>query len=144
MKTYFSILAWIIPWTEEPGRLQGSQRESDWVTEYTAGENDHKGKPASISFCNRSLHRADKHKQGPVWMEPGIVKYCRPKVTSLGFPWEGTGRGPVKTKVASSNTVWIQTWAWHLISSTPARPKEWSQVNAFKGSGSEQDWRLSC
>ena len=28
MATYFSILAWRIPWTEEPGRLQpmGSQR----------------------------------------------------------------------------------------------------------------------
>ena len=28
MATHFSILAWIIPWTEEPGRLQsmGSQR----------------------------------------------------------------------------------------------------------------------
>ena len=33
--THFSILAWRIPWTEEPGRLQsmGSQRvRHDWVT----------------------------------------------------------------------------------------------------------------
>ena len=31
MATHFSILAWIIPWTEEPGELQslGSHRESD-------------------------------------------------------------------------------------------------------------------
>ena len=31
METHFSILAWEIPWTEEPGALQsmGSQKESD-------------------------------------------------------------------------------------------------------------------
>ena len=37
MATYFSILAWKIPWTAEPGRLQsmGSQRvRNDWVTEH--------------------------------------------------------------------------------------------------------------
>ena len=81
------------------------------MTEHTAGENDHKGKPASINVCNGSLHRVVKHKQGPVWMESGIIKYCHPKVTSLGFPSEGTGRGTAKTRVASSNTVWIQTGA---------------------------------
>ena len=35
MATYSSILAWKIPWTEEPGRLQstGLQRvRNDWVT----------------------------------------------------------------------------------------------------------------
>ena len=34
MATHFSTLAWKIPWTEEPGRLQsmGSQRIGDWVT----------------------------------------------------------------------------------------------------------------
>ena len=34
MVTHFSILAWIIPWTEEPGGLQsmGSQRvRHDWL-----------------------------------------------------------------------------------------------------------------
>ena len=37
MATYPSILAWRIPWTEEPGWLQskGFQRvRHDWVTEY--------------------------------------------------------------------------------------------------------------
>ena len=35
MATHFSILAWRIPWTEDPGELQsmGSQRvRHDWVT----------------------------------------------------------------------------------------------------------------
>ena len=33
MATHSSILAWEIPWTEEPGRLQsmGVTRESDWT-----------------------------------------------------------------------------------------------------------------
>ena len=38
MATYFSILAWRIPWTEEPGGLQstGSQRiRHDGMTEHT-------------------------------------------------------------------------------------------------------------
>ena len=37
MAAYSSILAWKIPWTDQPGRLQciGSQRvEHDWVTEH--------------------------------------------------------------------------------------------------------------
>ena len=37
MATHSSILAWKIPWTEEPGRLQsmGSHRlRHDWMTEY--------------------------------------------------------------------------------------------------------------
>ena len=35
MATHFSILAWEIPWTEEPGRLQSTQSqrgEHDWTT----------------------------------------------------------------------------------------------------------------
>ena len=38
MSAHSSILAWRIPWTEKPGRLQfmGSQRlRHDWMTEYT-------------------------------------------------------------------------------------------------------------
>ena len=38
MATHSSILAWIIPWTEEPGRLQfvGLQRvRHNWATEHT-------------------------------------------------------------------------------------------------------------
>ena len=37
MATHFSIIAWEIPWMEEPGRLQstGSQRvRQDWATEH--------------------------------------------------------------------------------------------------------------
>ena len=39
MATYSTILAWRIPWVEEPGRLQsmGSQRSRhNWATKHTA------------------------------------------------------------------------------------------------------------
>ena len=45
MATHSSILAWRIPWTEEPGRLQsmGSQRiRHDWATNHTAKQNSRK------------------------------------------------------------------------------------------------------
>ena len=41
MATHSSILAWRIPWTEEPGRLEsmGSQRVGhDWATEHEHDE----------------------------------------------------------------------------------------------------------
>ena len=43
MATYPSILAWRIPWTEEPGGLQsmGSHRVGhDWVTEHDCDDQD--------------------------------------------------------------------------------------------------------
>ena len=44
MATYSSILAWRIPWTEEPGWLQsmGSQKvRHDWVTKPSTHTNEH-------------------------------------------------------------------------------------------------------
>ena len=47
MATYSNILAWKIPWTEEPGRLQfmGSQRvRHNLVTKRATNKNPRKGK----------------------------------------------------------------------------------------------------
>ena len=52
MATYSSILAWRIPWTEEPGGLQslGSQRVGhDWATEHTHKEEFKGGSPVHVS-----------------------------------------------------------------------------------------------
>ena len=35
MATHFSILAWRIPWTEEPGRLQSMGSQSDRTKQLT-------------------------------------------------------------------------------------------------------------
>ena len=51
MATYSSILAWKIPWMEEPGRLQsmGSQRvRHDWVTSLTHLNTKEKEREASF------------------------------------------------------------------------------------------------
>ena len=68
MATHSRILAWRIPWTEEPGRLQsmGSQRvRHDWATEHTCTQShfktqacltDHVASPwvAQITCCEAS------------------------------------------------------------------------------------------
>ena len=57
MATHSSVLAWKIPWTEEPGGLQsmGSQRvRHDWVTTHTHTYTQSimaKGQPAKFIFC---------------------------------------------------------------------------------------------
>ena len=51
MATHFSTLAWIIPWTEKPSRLQsmGSQRVGyDWATSFSLS--------LSLSKINKSLN----------------------------------------------------------------------------------------
>ena len=31
LATYTSILAWIIPWTQEPGELQSMESQKSWI-----------------------------------------------------------------------------------------------------------------
>ena len=58
MATHSSILAWRIPWTEEPGRLQsmGSQRVGrDWVTKHSTYRKQGLVSLICILFC-RPVH----------------------------------------------------------------------------------------
>ena len=51
MATYSSILAWEIPWTEEPGGLKftGSQKNQIWLSDY---QQQHKtSNKHQIEFC---------------------------------------------------------------------------------------------
>ena len=51
MVTHYSILAWRIPWTEKPGRLQstGSQRVGhDWATSLSLSPSLHNTCPSSV------------------------------------------------------------------------------------------------
>ena len=73
MTTHSSILAWKIPWTEEPGRLQsmGSQRVGhNWVTEHT--QHTHgacKRVTTYMTLCVCARARAISHVQlfGTLW-----------------------------------------------------------------------------
>ena len=51
MSTHSSILAWRIPWTEEPGELQSMELQRvghDWVTEHTIAKCLPKAMPVQI------------------------------------------------------------------------------------------------
>ena len=44
MATHSSMLAWIIPWTEEPGRLQSTGLEKSWTQPLAATQQEVRGK----------------------------------------------------------------------------------------------------
>ena len=78
--THSSILAWTIPWTEEPGGLQsvGSQRvEHDWGTNTTPHH--------QLCLCTRSL--SQKRLSGTPWT------VVRRAPLSMGFPGRNTEVG---------------------------------------------------
>ena len=71
MVTHSSTLAWKIPWTEEPGRLQsmGSQRVGpDWATSlhFCPGERDLLSAPSAWAVRNDFLSMSVAGKQGLV------------------------------------------------------------------------------
>ena len=105
MATHSSILAWKIPWTEDPGRLQsmGSQRvEHDWVT---------------------SLHPKETHKErGSVlgWMASLMQRTW----VRVGFgSWWWTGKPGVLQSTGSQRVgKWLNDWTEVLALLFPKRP----------------------
>ena len=81
MATHSSILAWRIPWTEEPGRLQsmGSQRVGhDWATSLHFTSN----------FFRRLWFTSDQSNSlRSQWLK-GHISYST-IVPSLGYNWHG-------------------------------------------------------
>ena len=53
LTTHSSVLAWEIPWTEEPGKLQfmGLQRSRTWPSKYTQQQNTSNSK---INMSNKN------------------------------------------------------------------------------------------
>ena len=104
MATYSSILAWRIPWTEEPGGLQsmGSQKSwQDLATKQTKSKNnepdrlpgstartlpDHQGKGSvSLSHCPRKCSRhLETYSEAWVWKIPCRRKWQPIPVFLLG------------------------------------------------------------
>ena len=67
MATHFSILAWKIPWTEEPGRLQsiGSQRfRYDWATTHACMIDTRYPDVTSICNLRKAWHISAPHGEG--------------------------------------------------------------------------------
>ena len=91
MATHSSILAWRIPWTGEPGRLQsmGSQRVG-----YDSVTNTHSiALQCYISFCCGGNQLLNIHISPPFWASlPLLLPTRHFKLMNLGFPiymsWE--------------------------------------------------------
>ena len=86
MATHSSTLAWKIPWTEEPGRLQfmGSQRVGqDWVTSL------------SLSLClslNFLMKLGRNHELVFIpWKRKGIISSWETKILKDRFLWKEDG-----------------------------------------------------
>ena len=79
MATYSSILAWEIPWTEEPGGLQcmGSQ-ESDTTTAVWSGL------PLS-SVCPCTPCLGPSFRTSKVSRKPNLILFCRLETQSFTF-----------------------------------------------------------
>ena len=73
MATQSSILAWRIPWTEEPGGLQstGSQRVGhNWVTKH---EERHKDKWLVLEYLKHNLQEYPPEAERRIWPWPFLI-----------------------------------------------------------------------
>ena len=80
--THTSILAWRIPWTKEPGRLQsmGSQRvRHDWATEHAHMSRQSPGEIFSIFLINQDWHYHHFFSRFP-----GTMKLPQPSTSEEG------------------------------------------------------------
>ena len=113
METHSSILAWKIPWTEEPGRLQSmeSQRvRHDWVTSLHSLPVLLPGK----SHGQRSLEGYSLwgHKESDTTERFHFTSFEH----SLALPFFGTG---IKTDLFQScSHCWVFQICWHTECST--------------------------
>ena len=97
METHSGILAWRIPWTEEPGGLQSSglQRVGhDWATDtHTLTETLRCGLPAGMQLTgNKHLGRGGikNHWLCCIWNEWPMRTYCLAQGALMWqFGWEG-------------------------------------------------------
>ena len=127
MATHSSTLAWKIPWTEEPGRLQsmGSQRVGhDWVTLLTHLFSEQ----LMVSNCQQYCSAIGCHPTGPspfpflcikghwIWIE-GVISFetfvCH-LLGLLAFWWKSSFLAPT----TCLSIYWLvmrqteQAWAW--------------------------------
>ena len=133
MATHSSILAWRIPWTKEPGRLQskGSQRvRQDWATNtftfivfpvvicgcksWTLKKVEHWRTDAFTLWCWRRFLSPLDNKE---------IKLVNPKGNQ---PWILTGRTDAEAE-AEASILWPSDAKSHLIGKEPDVGKDWGQ-----------------
>ena len=124
MATHSSILAWRIPWTEEPGGLQskGSQRVGhDWATQRST---------APLSSYNK---RVPLHFSGLQAVPCCIVTWLGLVVQTSGKPWFPLGIGTMQIpRSACAQQAWnlMEEVAWNPGGVYPCwgKPCAWEKV----------------
>ena len=117
MATHSSILAWEIPWTEEPGGLQstGSQKSLIWLRDSTTTT-------AAIAFawCLTYFNPCDCH-------EVKVAQSC----LTLCNPIDYTGHGILQARILE--------WIAFPFSRGSSQPRDRTQVSHI-ASGSFTNW----
>ena len=105
MATHSSTLAWKVPWTEEPGRLQSmeSQRVGhDWAT--------------SLSLFT-FMHWRRKWQPTPVFLPGesqgwGSLVGCRLRGHRVGYHWSDLAAAAARCAGLWGDGIWNQSWPW--------------------------------
>ena len=136
MVIHSSILAWRIPWTEEPGRLQprGLQRfRHDWMTNtFTFLSRTHFAK--SLQSCPTLCDPIDGSPPGsPV---PGILQARTLEWVAISF----SNACKWKMKVKTLSHIWLLAIPWTAASQAPpsmgfSRQEYWSRVPSWELAG---------
>ena len=124
MATHLSILAWRIPWTEEPGgpRSMGSQRVGhNWAT--------------SLHSLH-SLHALSLEKE--MATHPSILAWRIPGTEEPGGPWSMGSQRVGHNWSNWAHILWKE-WFWSWISNSVAT---WCiKLSYWKDPDAGQDWR---
>ena len=113
MATHSSILAWRIPWTEEPGRLQsmGSQRiRHDWGT--------------SLHFTSLQCYTSDPVVQGHCFLLPWASLHCHPprqidQIEALVFLFQELGNPSTLSWFGFSQSTVTRFYCTYSLAGTP-------------------------
>ena len=111
MAIHFGILAWRIPWTEEPGVSVGSQKDRlKWLSTQTG---------SSYRSTNRCVH-AIKYpalsKRIPGGGNGYPLQYCCLENPTDRGAWQATGHGVAKSQTRQRNEENVHALIWDNLS----------------------------
>ena len=148
MATHSSILAWRIPWMEEPGRLQsmGFQRvRHDWATSLTEAEDIKKTwQEYTEELYKKDLHDPDNHN--------GVITHLASDILECEVKWalgsitmnkasEGDGIPVELFQILKDDAVKVLHSIWQQIWKTQKWSQDWKRSVFIpipkKGNGKE-------
>ena len=123
MATHCSTLAWKIPWTEDPGRLQfmGSQRAGhNWATSFSEDLPDPGIKPRSPALQAYALTSEPPGKPRNTWSNrqiwPWSTKWSKSKANRV-LPRGCTGHSKYPLPTTQETTLHLDITRWSILKS---------------------------